>query len=78
KVVRLFKHVAGGRTTFSVFAGNQDGDNKPNLYIAGPTGRDIIEVTYNGGNILDSSSYSVRVLYSGDSLDAITPTANVR
>lgn len=78
KVVKLFQHVSGGSTVFSVFAGNQDGDNKPNLYVAGITGFDIIEITYNGGNILDSSSYSIRVLYSGDSLDVITPTHNPR
>ncbi|MCX7761653.1 MAG: FG-GAP-like repeat-containing protein [Candidatus Kryptonium sp.] len=78
KVVKLFQHVSAGRTVFSVFAGNQDGDNRPNLYIAGISGYDVIEVTYNGGNILDSSSYSIRVLYSGDSLDVITPTANIR
>ena len=78
KVVKLFKHVSNGFTVFSVFAGNQDGDDKPNLYVAGISGFDIIEITYNGGAVVDSSSYSVRVLYSADSLDVITPTHNPR
>ncbi len=78
KVVKLFKHVSNGHTVFSVFAGNQDGDDKPNLYVAGISGFDIIEITYNGGPIVDSSSYSIRVLYSADSLDIITPTHNPR
>jgi hypothetical protein len=78
KVVRLFEHVSDGNEVFSVFAGNQDGDDKPNLYVAGITGFDVIEITYNGGPITNSSSYSIRVLYSGDSLDVVTPTYNLR
>lgn len=78
KVVKLFNQLSSARSAFSVFAGDQDGDGKPNLYVAGVTGFDIIEITYNSGNILDPNSYSIQVLYSGDSLDAITTTANLR
>ena len=66
-VFRLDMTSVSGANQFGIGYGDLDGNGKPNIYIGGGYGHNVISAEFEGGDKTDPANWKLSVVYPGDS-----------
>lgn len=65
----LTQHYVDGYGLIGITAGNADGNNFPNLYVAGSYHENVLDFEYHGGDVTNLASYVQTIDFQDDTTD---------